>query len=647
MTRFFELFKPPEGYAGSFGWMCGFTAHADVMGEIADRFTQGAGSFVATHRRDALWLITDPASPQITQVEAPAVHHMTLGKSWEDGFRGRGIFHAKVALLHFIEEAPEAPADRRHIVRLVVATGNWTWETLKSNIDLFWRTEIEVGRTTTCPKALADILAAYQMFNDLRPHLTPNPWAGNPSDGVGETPYADLDRILQGQPTPAEQPRFFHSLHRPLRESLLSRFPARAADPMLVIGSGFYAGGVPAPDGTSRRGDAKSFLCALAEDLTGESGVAQIHVVLNPRACQGLANAARDLKEAGWRFFKPRPHESDKGQERKLHAKFIYRGSQTRLEGELYIGSGNLTPRGLGPKNGIGRWNFEAGVVIPVDQDGVPDTHLPFASSLEVDPFYDELQAGGDFEMTIEFSGLCPLTHFTLCEKGNDLWLEPRPSFVHTTLLDTSHSGKDWTRLTARIDLERDALPPNLVRVRWPAADNRHQSVTLPVLTQSGHLVVPLLHRQRLEDVLDALLLMGKTGRAAEPEDTQQEEEDEERAIAKGARTASGTASYAARRLMAVITTLGEVQAEWPVDQTRRWANQLIDHAQSIARAEPEILCHLQTIRLNPFRHLGCPEFMPLGVPNAAAKLLKAAHVAAAKAWNVDSFDGFDEETQP
>jgi hypothetical protein len=552
-----------------------------------------------------------------------------------------------VALLHFIEEAPEAPADRRQIVRLVVATGNWTRETLESNIDLFWRAETEIGRSTSCPQALADILAAHRMFNDLRPHLTPNPWAGNPSDGAGEPPHADLDRLLQDQPTSVGQPRFFHSLHRPLREPLLERFPARAADPMLVLGSGFYAGGDPAPDGASRRGDAKTFLCALAEDLTGKAGVPQVDVVLNPKSCQGLAQAARDLKESGWRFFAPRAPDAAKGLPRKLHAKFIYRGSQERLEGQLYIGSGNLTPAGLGPKNGKGRWNFEAGVVIAVDQDVAPDAHLPFASSPEVNPYETELEAGRDFEMTTEFSSLCPLTHFTLCEKGDDLWLEPRPSLVNTTHLAVSHSGEDWTLLTARIDLERGALPPNLVRVRWLAVDDRHQSVTLPVLTESGHLVVPRLHRQRLEDVLDALLLLGKTGRAAEPEDTQQEEEDEQRMIANGATTSSGTASYAARRLMAVITTLSEVQAEWPADQTRLWANQLIEHARSIARTEPDILHHLKTIRLNPFRHLGRREFMPPRLTDAAAELLKAAHDSAAKAWGVDPFDGFDQGTQP
>lgn len=650
MTKFFDLFAPPEGYTGDFGWICGFTADARVMREIADRFTVGAGGFLATHRRPALYLVTDPASAQITAEDALGVHHMTLAASWKERFRGRGIFHAKVALLRFVEEAPTRPTARRNILRLIVSTGNWTTETLERNIDLFWQTELKFAdpgsilKTETDQQALADILQAYAMFESLRPHLSPNPWAEHNENSFSEAPHTGLHRLLAGVNAPALQPVFFHSLEGPLRQPLLKRFGKPTPPGILLFGSGFYAGGDPAPQGISQLEGAEAFLSKIADDLTEKRGKHPVCLVLNPNACQGLAEAAMSLKERNWKFFAPRFPDEHTNSQGKLHAKFIYRGHAEKLDGLLYIGSGNLTPAGLGKKITSGLWNFEAGVVIAVNDKGSPDKHLPFNAEAPLDPKPSDFLAGTPFRLNDEFDGMCPVSHFLLHEAETEVWLEPHPPQPASAQISTRHSGGDWQALGARIVLNPAAGPPMLVWVRSPHGDGSRSGVTVPVLSESGALVLPELHRRRLEDVLDALILVDETGREADLGGDEGNEDLGGYSASTGAAALSASI-YSTRRLMAVITTLGEGQAELRPDQSRLWAARLVEHARCLARTESEVLSRLRKMCLNPFRHLGRAEFMPLGLNEKESAALEASHMEAATLWGVETFEGFDGDT--
>lgn len=642
MMRFFDLFTPPNGYGGDFGWVCGFTAEADVMREIANRFTLNAGSFIATHRRPALCLITDPASPQITPIEAVGIHHMTLASSWRQAFQGRGIFHAKVALLHFTEEASAASDNRKSVLRLVVSTGNWTRETMARNIDMFWKTEVTVGDPNSDPQAIADIQHSYAMFKAIRPHLSPNPWITPTRRALNEAPYSGLHRIVEKLPASGSTPRFFHSLNAPLRGPMIERFKTSAAGKMLLMGSGFFAGGDPGPIDADQSQGAEAFLNSLADELTQSVKKPTRSLVLNPDACQNLAKVAPAMAKQGWNFLKPKFAEDVPDGSGKLHAKFIYSGRPDRLDGMLYIGSGNLTPAGMGGHPKAGLWNFEAGVVLDVSQKGELHEHLPFDASQAIDLSKYQLSSGDAFEMSVRFSGDCPVTHFVLKENDTASALVACLTVPDLTRIDISHSGQDWQPLQAEVALDSSALPPATVRVRFKLGANVTDTVIVPVFSENGAQIIPDLHRRRLEDVLDALLQFSLTGREPVAENHDQENDDESRGGSSGNGLAHQPSQYSARRLMAVITALGETQAELPLDQCRLWANRMVEHARSITRTEPQVLQELRDMKLNPFLHLSRPEFLPLNNDADTTAILTAAHELAADLWGVGAYRGFD-----
>ena len=655
--KFFDIFTPPKGYLGNFGWVCGFTAEARVMREALDRFTQGSGAHQATYRRPGLFLITDQASPQIRAAEVVGLHHMTLGPAWTTRFKGRGLFHAKVALLHFSQEPdPSRKKAQKQRLRLVVSTGNWSLETLERNIDLFWQVEVECDAflrdADGDPQALADVFAAYQMFQALRPCLSPNPWAAASAQG-GLVPDATFDWVFDGmEGRDLPQARFFHSLDAPLWHPLAARIQAEKRpglkSDILVMGSGFYAGGDPAREAEAAPKGAEGFLLKLAEALAPDVKGKNTMLVLNPAASQGLAASTRALETQGWQFFAPRFPEKNASGLGKIHAKFIYRGRADRLGGWLYLGSGNLTPAGLGSGPRAKQWNFEAGVVLPVAHAHPPERFLPMDPGAPLDLHSIKLAAGDPFSVTAEFANDCPLTHFTLVE-GEGSWLEPAPLGATHAGVEALYPDGTWQGLGAGIALAQTARPPSEVRLRWKTTGGDPVQISLPVLYPSGAVLLPALHQRRIEDVLEALAMIAATGREVEPEP--EDATGEQAAFGDGSQPQRSTGvegnAYVSRRLMKLVTGLGEVQAGLRPDEARLWSARLEGYVHSLRQAEGEVVTLLARMRLNPFAHLGRPEFMPLGLTESEAMAIRAAHGKAAALWGLGDFPGFGGGQEP
>ena len=149
-----STFAPPPGMRGSFGWLCGFSASAQGLDTLAERFTGWSTAQRAQEGRGWLAAILDPGQARISPVDAPGVLHLPV--------RDPGVYrllHAKVALLGF-------EADGRSLERLVVSTGNWTRQTLEDSLDLGWVLDVPLdgAERSDC----ADVSAATQLFSWLR-----------------------------------------------------------------------------------------------------------------------------------------------------------------------------------------------------------------------------------------------------------------------------------------------------------------------------------------------------------------------------------------------------------------------------------------------------------------------------------------------
>lgn len=91
-----QLFEPPEGYRGQFGWLCGYSADASFMNDAVERFTQKVSQQRAYEGSVALALMLDPGNSQITCTDVPGLLHLPMKRPADRPFN---LLHAKVAIL--------------------------------------------------------------------------------------------------------------------------------------------------------------------------------------------------------------------------------------------------------------------------------------------------------------------------------------------------------------------------------------------------------------------------------------------------------------------------------------------------------------------------------------------------------------------
>lgn len=369
-----QHFEPPEGFAGCFGWLCGYSGDASFLDIAAECFLGQAQAQRAHGGRIGLAVMLDPGNPQVTVLMAPGVLHLPMKTLQAKPFH---LLHAKVALLGF----GEADGGARWRLRLLVSTGNWTRETLDQNLDLAWSVELkseDLGANDDAVRVLrADVHAAWSLLDWLRSQFDARVLLSN---AEGETALAATrfeswcKKVSRPQ---GVTPRFFHSRTASLLSQLPERIPKRdpaagrhVARNQLWMGSGFFESST-SPD------KAPMVLTKIAAFLR-ENGLLTAHadivVVVNPTDCQAIATCFDAIvKQQGWSV---RASESPKflgTATRFMHAKFIFsanrRGDSNNCASPwVYLGSGNLTGPGFDSPMSKNGGNLEAGVVV------VPDT---------------------------------------------------------------------------------------------------------------------------------------------------------------------------------------------------------------------------------------------------------------------------------
>lgn len=622
-------FEAPEGFRGEFGWLCGYSADPDFMDDAVERFTRWTKHQRAYAGQIALAMMLDPGNRQITPTDVPGVVHLPA-KSGRKPFR---LLHAKVAVLGYRHESD---ADR-WIVRLIVATGNWTDATLEQSLDLVWSIEINSEQITSGEQEVrqtcADIQAAWRFLRWLREHFdtrltdyVPPEREETPSFVAQRHLVEWLDRI--GEKAGSMKPRFVdnrkHSLLAQL-PSLIDQDSGTRRRNYLAMGSGFFESASAGHEGIP------TILNVIAGNLH-ESGLLtaepEVDVFVNPAGCQAVAGAANAIQQAGWSIRAAGKPDYFGNTQRSLHAKFIFSASyrsnsETCNNPWLYLGSGNLTGPGFGNPMSTNGGNLEAGVVFVLEplcwdasKNIPPEAWVCNRLPIQWENAIEEpakLAVGSDMPERAGEYFASPIACLAWENHNGGGWLRP--------LGDMSDGEFELLDLSGNACVLDDtqgfywpSKRPRQVTVRWQE-HGQNQQADVPVIDEFGRVAATTLPALDIQAAWWQLAEFPSPTEDAPPESDGSEDADDA-ASGDGALGTKVQGPYPIRQLMELIENIADKQTH--LEQTD-WPAWCIRLEQSLAQAaDAEVLEHIRHMGLNPLSPLWHPPFRPDFALNAS-----------------------------
>lgn len=600
------LFAPPLGRHGTHMAICGMTADIDTLERAMAAFTgqERLSRAAAGWPRGVLML--DASSPLPAASAVPSL--VSLAHDGVDAWKERtALMHAKVALMAFADEPFDVPTS----FRLLVSTGNWTRDSwaAQSLIDMYWCCEWQCGEGG--PQAHADVNAAYMFLGRLMRGLYGN--SVRAFDGALSW-WGKWRGLLNEVSAEKAAPRFIHSLDASLYEQIAPGFQ-EAKFHTVIAGSGFFEQARPGADAVPAVLDA---LAAMTPSAKGR------HLVFNPSQAGALApwiraasgSAARNKLGTGrrgqWSLHLP---SDPLGKPRlpgrtHLHAKFIAgvaRFNRTGRDtlGALYLGSGNLSQRGLMSharmdaegKGKIG--NIEAGIFT--------------ADRLDLDSSWQALACGkllGEEHLPALETGDGEPLHSPLAPPPV---LLARHEAAQLIFVRSDGAGPfqfrlpgelAWQDVTERQEAFGYAGPtPPFVAVRRQADDV--EIFEVPVASANGVLCRQLPPQLGADDVLDGLMAFPDAPGYAN--DTV----DDGAGIPVAPLSAAVPArlNYPLRWLATVIEAIAQRQCDLTPEQFPVWMSQV--RTLLLDQLAPEYMEQIQALRLSLFSALMEDGFKP------------------------------------
>ena len=601
-----QLFSPDDGYVGRFGWLCGYSADAAFLELAAHRFTQATSNQRAQLGKVSLVAMLDQGQPQILPSDAPGVLHAPLRDP-----RHFSLLHAKVALLGFRHSEDAA----RWRLRLLVSTGNWTRETVERSLDLVWVADAGsdslVSRDPEALQVRADITAAWGLMQWLQRHFELGVLSATPNSltALGVDEFAGWCEAVAAGRLP--QPRLFdsrsHSLLRQLPK-LVRRHAGEARRNTLILGSGFYEGGV--------RDSPPRVLTEIIKTLRDAGSVTStcgVNVIVEPSNCQAIASALPSMRETqGWRVWSPGQPKFLGGKARTLHAKFIFASgchakSNNCLNGWLYLGSGNLTTPGFLRACPTG--NLEAGVVVSEDglqwnrgRGGADATwlgsRLPVQWDKELETIH-ELSPGSDMSDRPPAFRASPIAWCRYLPASPDFpaRLELPHHESSLEVLDTE-SNVCETVTTTEV-LWPGAMQPFVV-VRWRDGD-QVLTGSVPVIDPAGRVAATEL---RPIDLEEAWWQLQQFPQAPEEGDLLWREDGVAGDFAPGASVSVNASDSAIRAMMRLIENIADKQIRVPRADWNAWCTCLEQVLRQAASCDL-VTEFIRLIELDPLVVLG------------------------------------------
>jgi hypothetical protein len=619
-----DVFVPPEGMVGHSAALVAMSGTEDFLEEAVQRFTGLRPRQRAEVGNVLVYLMLDGHSSASRQEVFPPGRIPGLHEFQPRSIDPGSLLHAKVALLAF---APNRTGEPIHL-RLAILTANFTYTSARQQLELVWVVDVPLDGTAR-PEDRAEALAAGAFVEKL---LARRFYRDEQSLAPSErklTVRLDVLLAAASSLTTNRKPRFVHSLDLPLYDQIRQRFGSAIDKPrnFLLCGSGFYE----EPSGKAH----KPAVLRKLEDLNVFTPKPYRVALVEPGEAGAIADWARAGETDGWEVV--RPFDS-LDQNRCLHAKFVYAGylrDGHMSNGWLYLGSGNLSRRGLLSHGGMPDGNVETGVVFEVAERFAPEDlerYLFWAQDHAKPIGRDEWAIGrvGDAPEAQPILDAPPILSAAIeTTPGHRLRLRWREDAVEASV-KISWPGRDWFDVQHASDVPlQDGETPTALYVR----DQNDHKWAVPVVDPTGRIGWQPPRFHSFADALSALLDFPI--RPAEATD----DEDGEEGAGRGATDGDAGAaveqekSYALHAAAELVEKVAALQAALPESMLDDW----LDHLDRMFRASfPEsLIATWRAHRLDIFSHLREPQLRSPHLSEKQRSRYCEVLDGAARAWGL------------
>lgn len=598
-----DVFMPPEGMIGHSAALVAMTGAEDFLDAAVQRFSGLRPKQRAELGNVLVYLMLDGHASSSRKSVLPPGRVPSLHEFQPRAVDATSLLHAKLALMAF---APNRTAEPIHL-RLAVLSANYTYTSARQQLELVWTIDVPLDGTARAADRV-EIAAAAEFVEQLLVRRFHRDEQALPSKQRRLTARLDTLLTVASGVAPANgKPRFMHSLDRPLYGQIRQCLRSAIDSPrnLLLCGSGFYE----EPSGKPL----KPAVFAKLEDLGVFTGNVRRVALVEPSEAGAVAAWGSQGTTEGWEIVRP----SDAlNLSRRLHAKFLYVGYLRDghvSNGWLYLGSGNLSRRGLLTTGAMAEGNIECGVVLPVSErlDGDAIERSMFwnfeAEAVNADEWTvgqvgDAPEAPDQIEVPPILSALIELLPERVLRL---LWREDAPEEVRVSVCWT---GSEW--LTLGRDQRSAPLPdidmPTALRVR---DDSSLREWIVPVVDPTGRVCWQPPRFSTYSDALAALLDFPI--RPAEATDDDDDDEGNGRR-APNKRSGSGLddeKSYALHAAAELIEKVAALQLALPASMLDDW----LEHLDRMFRGSfPEALVSTwREHRIDVFSHLRETELRP------------------------------------
>jgi hypothetical protein len=597
-----DIFTPPEGLVGHSAALVAMTAAEDFLQAAMQRFSGLRPRQRAELGATLAYLMLDGHESAARKNVLPPGRVPALHEFQPKNIAPESLLHAKLALLAF---APSRTGGPVHL-RLAVLTANFTYVSARQQLELVWVVDVPLdGRASAADRA--EVSSAGAFVEELLERRFHRDEHALPKKDRRLT--ARLDALLgaAADVAPANpRPRFVHSLEVPLYAQIRSRFRSEVdSRNFLLCGSGFYE----EPSGKAKKPEVFTKLEGLGVFTANARRVA----VVEPGEAGAIADWITDGETDGWEIATP---TDPRGLNRKLHAKFIYVGHLRdghASNGWLYLGSGNLSRRGLLTTGVMAEGNIECGVIIPVEErlDGDKLEGALFWNSNAEPAECEKWEPGqvGDAPETSKLLDTPPILSAAIEVQPDRslrlLWREDADTRGRVAISWTGHGWVTVKNMQSRVPLSA-ADEPTALNVR----DNRIGAEwTVPVVDASGRVCWQPPRFTSYADALAALLDFPIRPGEATDYDGDGDGDDGNNHAPPGAKNEEDERSYALHAAAELVERLAALQLALPEPMLDDW----LEHLDRMFRgAFPEtLIATWREHRIDVFAHLREHELRP------------------------------------